>query len=135
MILAALALAADLPARPPPAAPADGDCTRVEPLRPVAVTRTCASLSVPPADFADLLAAESWGTAVHDACRVELAASADRLAAAADREAWWRSVAERPAPALSPAAWFGLGAGAGVLAVLGGALAVRAVAEAPLYAD
>jgi len=124
-LLAALALAAALPARPAPRAPAPGDCPAVEPLRPGPVTRACSSLSVPPSEYADLLAAEAWGEATSDLCRVELAGMADRLDACAERADYWRRAAEAPPARLSPVAAFGLGVGAGVATVLLSAVAVR----------
>jgi hypothetical protein len=67
--------------------------------------------------------------------RLDAAACADSLAAATAREDYWRRAAEGPPARLSPVAAFGIGAASGVATVLLGALAVRAVAEAPLYSD
>lgn len=128
MILVALALADD--ARPAPPVPAPGDCAVVEELRPGPVTRSCVSLSVPPADYADLLAAEAWGEHVADLRRLEAAACMDDVDRIGERAAWWKAQAERPAPVIHPAVVFGAGVGAGVVAVLGGALAVRWASEA-----
>lgn len=124
MILAlSMALADD--ARPAPPPPAPGDCATVEVLRPGPTTRTCSSLSIPPAEYADLLALEAWGEHIADLRRLEAAACADDVERVAERADYWRGLAERPAPTVHPAVVFGAGVGAGVVAVLGGALAVR----------
>lgn len=78
------------------------------------------------ADYADYLQdMRTLDTAVHQ----------DALAAAEDRAAYWKALASAPPPKITPAGWFGIGAGTGVVTVLLGALAVRAVAEAPLYSS
>lgn len=75
-----------------------------------------------------------WAQAEHDRRALDLAVCAAEIEAAGEREAWWRDQATRPAPVtLAPWAVFGLGAGVGAVAVLVGALSVRAVTEAPLY--
>ena len=75
-----------------------------------------------------------WADAEHDRRELDAAVHAAELQASKDREAWWQKQAdEPPAPKLAPWAVFGIGAGTGALAVLVGALSVRAVTEAPLY--
>lgn len=129
MMLLSIAVAIGGDDRPPPPKAAPGDCIAVEALRPGTVTRTCASISVPPADYADLLAAEVWGEHIADVRRLEAAACADSLAAAAAREDYWRSVAEHPAPALPPAAWLGFGLAGGVVLTVGAGWALGQVAH------
>lgn len=127
MILVALALAAD--DRPAPATPVPGDCQAVEVLRPGPTTRTCSSLSIPPAEYADLLALEAWGEHMADVRRLESAACADDLERVAERADYWRTLAERPAPAaLPPAAWLGIGVLGGVAITVGAGWALGQVA-------
>lgn len=127
MILAlSLALADDTRPAPPP--PAPGDCATVEVLRPGPTTRICASLSVPPSAYADLLAAEVWGEHVADLRRLEAAACTDSLSAAASREAYWRGIAERPAPVVHPAVVLGAGVLGGVALTVGAGWALGQVA-------
>lgn len=76
------------------------------------------------ADYADYL---------QDMRALDAAAQHDALVAADERTAYWKALATAPPPTITPAGWFGIGAGTGVVTVLLGALAVRAVAEAPLY--
>lgn len=64
--------------------------------------------------------------------KLEAAACAADIERVAERADYWRELAEHPVPALPPAAWFGVGVGAGVVAVLGGALAVRWASEVPV---
>lgn len=75
-----------------------------------------------------------WADGEHDRRTLDLAICEADIDALKGREAWWKLQAEKPpAPKLSPLAVFGLGAGTGAIAVLVGALSVRAVVEAPLY--
>jgi hypothetical protein len=84
---------------------------------------------MPPAELADLLAVEAWASATADVCRVRLVDADARLDLAAERADYWRRVAEGPRPAMQPAAWFAVGAGAGVATVLLSAWAIQLVEQ------
>ena len=119
LISAAWGTEPTLPERPVPPTPAPGDCALTEPLLPGPVTRTCTSLSVPPAEYADLLATEVWGEATHGTARIGFADYAERL-----REAEARAAACAHSSKTPPAAWFAIGVATGVALTLGGALTV-----------
>lgn len=127
-VILALSIALAGDARPAPLPPAPGDCATVEVLRPGPTTRTCASLSVPPAEYADLLAVEAWGEHVADLRRLEAAACADDVERVAERADYWRGIAERPAPVVHPAAWLGVGVLGGVALTVGAGWALGQVA-------
>lgn len=71
-----------------------------------------------------------WADAEHGRLLMERASCAADADASAEREAWWRKQAEPPK--VTPAAWFGLGVGAGVVGVLTAGIALRWAAEVPV---
>jgi hypothetical protein len=71
-----------------------------------------------------------WADEQRDLRELEAVTARVTLEAAEERGAWWRARAEAPPVAtLPPAAWFAVGVGAGAVAVLGGAVAVRWATE------
>lgn len=133
ILVAALALATD---RPVLDAAADAACPPAGLRAGAAYTSRCDAVAVSLARAAWYASVATWGDEQHALLRLEAASCADTVAAMEAREAYWRDLAGREAPPeLPPAAWMGIGAGAGIALVLSGALAVRAVSEAPLYAD
>ncbi len=71
-----------------------------------------------------------YADAEHDRLIMERVSCAAEADASAEREAWWRKQAEPPK--VTPAAWFGLGVGAGVVGVLTAGIALRWAAEVPV---
>ena len=145
ILLVAVALAGSLPEPPPAPESVAEDCARSIPIvigrAPAGLLdttgkATCSGVVVGTAELADLLRIEAWSRAVYDLARIDAAACAAEAVDAAERADYWRGVAERPTPVLQrPGVGLGIGVGIGVIGVLGGALAVRLVAEAPLYAE
>ena len=145
ILLAALALAGDLPPPPPPPEPVAEDCAHSIPivvgkppvgLLDAAGKATCSGVVVATGEAADFLRLETWGHAVYDTARIDAAACAAAAVDAAARESYWRDLASRPVPVLQrPGVALGIGVSIGVVGVLGAGLALRAVAEMPLYAD
>ena len=113
----------------------DDPACPVRSLKAGAVT-TCDSIAMSLGRARWLAEFVEFGDAEHDRRTLDLAVCAAEIEAAGEREAWWRDQATRP-PAVTMAPWavFGIGAGTGALAVLVGALSVRAVTEAPLFED
>lgn len=113
----------------------DDPACPVRSLKAGAVT-TCDSIAMSLGKARWYAEIAEWGTAEHDRRTLDLAVCAAEIEAAGEREAWWRDQATRP-PVVTMAPWavFGLGAGVGAVAVLVGALSVRAVVEAPLFED
>lgn len=111
----ALALAGDRPELPAGTPPPKATATGVE--LPLDRARWYAEMVV-------------WADAEHDRRLMEAAACAAEADVAAERAAWWKHKAEPPK--VTPAAWFGLGVGAGVVGVLTAGIALRWAAEVPV---
>ena len=129
VLLLSLAIAGERPVL------ADDPACPVRSLKAGAVT-TCDSIAMSLAKARFYAEFVEYGDAEHDRRTLDLAVCAAEIEAAGEREAWWRDQATRP-PVVTLAPWavFGLGAGVGAVAVLVGALSVRAVTEAPLFED
>ena len=129
ILLLTLALAGERPVL------VDDPACPVRSLKAGAVT-TCDSIAMSLGRARWLAEFVEFGDAEHDRRLLDLAVCAAEIEAAGEREAWWRDQATRP-PAVTMAPWavFGIGAGVGAVAVLVGALSVRAVTEAPLFED
>ncbi len=126
-LLATLALALDRPqldAAPEVACPP-------RPLRSgAAITPACDGVALSLARARWYAEMAEYADSVASLRELERQSCAAQLAVERGRADYWEQAAT---PRITPAGWFALGAGAGVATALLGALAVRAVAEAPLY--
>ena len=137
LLAALLAHAADLPARPPPPAPVEGECVAEVPVRigerPSFVgadgRATCRGILVGTSTYADLLASQDDAELVRALYRVEVAALTEDVAAEHERAAYWQALAERPA--VAPVVYVGAGVVAGVALTVASAYVVNLAADAP----
>lgn len=136
ILLASLALAADLPAPPAVHAAVEGECRQQEPVRlgerPVFVgldgKATCRGVLVPTSVYAGLLDAQDDAQLVRNLYEVDAAAWAAEGAAAEERSAYWKALAEKPSPSpVGPVVYVGLGVVGGIGVTLASAWALSLV--------
>jgi hypothetical protein len=131
LLLTSIAFAADLPERPEPSTPREGDCESIEPLT-TDTTILCAALAVPPADLADLLADREWAFVLEERYRLDtaqLAAEKTNLEWQIDQLQTALDYAREPTPLSErPGFWLGVGTAVGLGLTLGSAWAVGQIA-------
>ena len=133
LLLAAVALAGE-PTRPVLDEAAVDACPAMDIRAKTPYTSPCDALAISLAQAVWFAEMAVYADELHDLRRLDTVSLEAQLKYANDRSDFYKGIAEKPPQALKivPAGWFGMGVGAGVIAVLGGAIAVRWASEVPV---
>ena len=136
LLLALFTAFAEEPKRPVLDEEAADACPATDIQAKVPYTSPCDAVVLSLAQAAWFAEMAVYADEMRDLRRLDTVSLEEQLKYADQRADFYKTVAEHPVLPeklkIAPAGWFGLGVGAGVVAVLGGAIAVRWASEVPV---